>query len=158
MSGYSDHPLELSPAVRELVALSALPAVGATRQRHRFRRGVADILLRSLDAEFVFFRMSVGPNTGEVEGVRIARAFTPSVHIDAVRDAIPAHFIAGDGASPAAVPDPFRDGETVRVAVQWIGPDAATGVLVAASQRPDFPSVLVPPDRLMRFPQSWTGP
>ncbi len=125
--------------MRDLVALSALPAVWVGYQPRQVAEGLAEALLSTLRLELVYLRLPGQTNGQEIEVARTAGGSLPS---DQTRDIGRAFAPWLDGAviDPApAVPNPVGPG-TVRVVVVLIGCGQQAGALVAGSRRAAFPS------------------
>jgi hypothetical protein len=133
-------PLDLHRGLRELVALSTLPAVWRSTSTAQIPESLADVLLRSLGAEFVFFRLYGRTDGNGIEGLRVHREVGVEGRTHTARAALSAYLTLQDDAFPAVAPNPLRDDGRVRLAVQRIGTDGAIGVLLVGSERPEFPS------------------
>src|SRR5947207_7746125 len=125
--------------MRDLVALSALPAVWAGYQPRQVAEGLADVLLSTLRLDLVYLRLP-----GLTEGHAIEVTCTPggSTSTDQTRDIGRALAPWLDGAgldSVPPLPNPAGPG-ALRVVVVPIGCGRPDGVLVAGSQRTAFPS------------------
>lgn len=70
MALVADDPLELHRVVRELVALSTLPAAWRGTPTARIPDGLADILLKSLAGEFAFVRVASSQDGAAIEALR----------------------------------------------------------------------------------------
>jgi hypothetical protein len=126
----------LKRCIRELVGLSTLPAAWSGTATHDIPDGLAQILLKSLAAEFVYVRIADSTCGHTLEAVR-ASVESPAGDKDAVCRGIAPY--VGDGAAASAViPHPVGNGN-VRIAVAPIGVSRDPGVVVAASPRHDFP-------------------
>jgi two-component system sensor kinase FixL len=143
--GQNDSP-ELQRGVRELIALSALPAAWRSTPTAKIPEGLSDVLLKSVGAAFVFFRLKLTADGSEVEGVRFRDGSKGPDRSEALRAALSSYVDGGDEALPPVLPDALADDGTLRIAVQRVGPDAGMGLFVAASERPDFPTEM---DRLL---------
>src|SRR5216684_5261826 len=129
----------LRRTMRDLVALSALPAVWASYRPLQVAEGLADVLLSTLRLDLVYLRLR-GQTDGQ--GIEIARTAGGSAPTDQTRDIGRALAPWLDGAgidSVPLLPNPVGPG-TVRVVVVPIGCGRQDGVLVAGSQQPAFPS------------------
>src|SRR5215470_14491764 len=70
MPGDPDHSVALRAALRDLVALSTIPAAWVGREPGEISAGLADVLVGSLGLEFAFVRLC-DPRGGEaVEATR----------------------------------------------------------------------------------------
>ncbi|MDB5319743.1 MAG: domain S-box protein [Phycisphaerales bacterium] len=125
--------------MRELVALSALPAVWAGYQPRQIAEGLADALLSTLRLDLVYVRLprqtkgqeievarAAGRPTTTEETRKIGRALAPFLD-DGTADSVPSVLIPAGGA-------------TVRPVVVRIRGGGEGGVLVVGSQQSGFPS------------------
>jgi hypothetical protein len=137
--GQNDSP-ELQRGVRQLIALSALPAAWRSTPTAKIPESLSDVLLKSVGAAFVFFRLKLTADGSDVEGVRFRDGSRGPDRSEALRAALSSYVDGGDEALPPVLPDALADDGPLRIAVQRVGPDAGMGVFVAASERPDFPT------------------
>ena len=129
-------PLRLKAALRDFVALSAIPAVSVGREPEAVTAGLADSLVEVLQLEFAFVRMSDPGGVGAIEVTRgSARTnFRESLesHVSPISSGASHEVVldVGDGSRPChgiAIP---------------IGVNGKGGLVVAASMRSDFPSAI----------------
>src|SRR5262245_19678462 len=123
---------DLRRAIRELVAFSAMPAAWVGREPAAIAGGLADVLVGSLNLEFVFVRLC-DPNAG--------------VSIDATRGRAPDPFPEwlrtqlNDGRfSHTEITAGFGGGQPCRGVAIPIGVNAEAGLVAVASNRRDFPT------------------
>src|SRR4051794_20977364 len=137
MDPVSDEPRTLRRTMRDLVALSALPAVWAGYQPRQVAEGLADALLATLRLDMFYLRLPGQTKGQEVEIARTAgRPATPDETRDIGRALAPC--LDGDTADPApSILDPA--GGTVRLVIVRIGGGRECGVLVAGSRQAGFP-------------------
>ncbi len=134
-----DEPQDLRRCVRDLVALSTLPAIWGKADPAGVGRSLAEVLARLLGVDFVYVRLSerapapareaarTRHRTETTEGAhRLGRALAPWLRLD-------------DFDAPHAIPDPSGEG-TVRLAVFPIGCARDYGLLAAGCGRPGFPT------------------
>jgi PAS domain S-box-containing protein len=130
---------DLRRCVRDLVALSTLPAVWGNADPPPVGRGLAEALLRVLAADFVYVRLT-GPAGGPPrEAARTRHRAEPE---DRAREIgrVLAPWLSPDGAdAPPSIPNPVGEG-TVRLVVFPIGYRHDYGLLAAGCGRPDFPT------------------
>src|SRR3954471_12450650 len=102
--------------MRDLVALSALPAVWAGYQPRQVAEGLADVLLSTLRLDLVYLRLPGQTEGQEIEVARTAgRPATPHQNRDVGRALAP--WLGGGGADPApSIPNPAGGG-TARLVV-----------------------------------------
>jgi PAS domain S-box-containing protein len=127
----------LRRAMRDLVALSTLPAVWTGLGPDGIVRSLADVLLNALSLDLIYARLEGLTGGGVVEVVR-DRHGPDAARVEAVKAALAPALGADRSDPPSAIPDPSGAG-TFHVAVTRFGIAGDTGVLVAASRRADFP-------------------
>ena len=133
-TGFEADALRLRTALRDLVALSAVPAAWIGREPPAIAAGLADVLVNSLRLDFAFVRLR-DPNGGAA--VEIARG--------SARPAFPQwlhhHLAAGGRLSRREIVRDMGDGTWGdRGIVIPVGVDAEGGVVAEACDRGDFPS------------------
>jgi signal transduction histidine kinase len=134
--------IQLRRCIRDLVALSAIPAVWTGQKPVEIAESLADLLLSILRLDVVYVRLNVSTEGLTVEAARGSR---PDVARRAreIGLALAPWLQTGEAGSPIA--NPAGDG-TVRLAVLPIGHEGRSGVVAAGSRQPDFPTEL---DRLL---------
>ena len=136
MRVHTDEELRLQAALRDLVALSAIPAMWIGREPAAVATGLADALVAMLDLDFAYVRLSDPGGAGAVDVTRgsaweefpewLERHLAASVPF-------PGKEIITDVGNGSAS---FNG---VAVPIGFKGED---GVVVAACERPDFPSAV----------------
>src|SRR5690349_22409979 len=126
----------LRRTMRDLVALSTLPAVWSGLGRHGLARSVSEVLLSTLSLDLVYVRVASG--AGEV--IEVVR----SKHGDAARENAAkvalASLLANDVSDlPATIAEPLGS-RSLRIAVVRFGIGGDHGALIACSANPRFPS------------------
>jgi signal transduction histidine kinase len=138
MESEANETAELRRALRELVAISMLPAVWAGKQPADLADSAAAVILRTLRLDLVYLQLRA-PTTGVLEVAATAAGFGSALQAPALGRWL-APLLAGDPADGAgALPDPAGSG-TVQLAAIPIGYERDAGVLVAGSRQPEFPS------------------
>jgi PAS domain S-box-containing protein len=127
----------LRRTMRDLVALSTLPAVWTGLDPEGIARSLADVLLNTLSLDFIYVRLPARAGEEAVEVVRSKRS--PAAPAGSVRIALAPLLHADQTDPPATIPDPFGDG-TLHVAVTRFGVTDDQGVLVTGACNPDFPT------------------
>jgi PAS domain S-box-containing protein len=124
--------------MRDLVALSALPAVWAGYRPRQVAEGLAEVLLTTLRLDLVYLHLA-GPTEGqEIEVARTAAGPTAAEQTRHVGRAL-APWLGGAGLDPVqSFPNPLGPG-TLRVVVVPIACGGQDGVLAAGSQQVAFP-------------------
>ena len=126
--------LRLRTALRDLVALSTIPAAWVGREPPAIAAGLADVLVGSLHLDFAFVRLC-DPNGGAAVDVTRGnawKAFPQWLH---------RHLAAiGHASRKEVVPDVGGGLEPCRGLVMPIGVNADGGLVAVACDRSDFPS------------------
>jgi PAS domain S-box-containing protein len=125
--------LPLRTVLRDLVALSAMPAVWAGKEPAAVAAGLADALTDLLQLDFVFVRLCV-PSVADDVVVTQGNAWRMFPEWLESRLAV-----SGGLPGPQIIPD-VGDGESYRGVVIPIGLSAEGGMVAAASCRADFPT------------------
>jgi PAS domain S-box-containing protein len=125
--------LELRAALRDLVAISTIPAAWVGREPPAIAAGLADVLLESLGLDFAFVRLC-DPNGGSE--VEVTRGNGWSGFPKWLSD----HFVKGAFSCKEIVPDIGRGAQPCRGVVIPIGVNAEAGLAAAACGRADFPN------------------
>jgi signal transduction histidine kinase len=137
MSASPDDPQELRRCVRDLVALSTLPAVWSNADPRTIAGTLSEVLVRLLSLDLNYLRVGEhGPALEVAHGrpgaetaggaQRVGRELAPWLTFH--------NFYA-----PPTVPNPLG-GAAVRLAVLPLGHGRERGLLAAGSGRPDFPT------------------
>src|SRR5262249_38125808 len=115
----SDEPGAFRRAMRDLVALSALPAVWVGYQPRQVAESLAEVLLSTLRLDLVYLRLARQTEGREIEVARTAGGSPPTDQTRGIGRAL-APWLDGAGIDPApTLPNPAGPG-TVRVAVVTI--------------------------------------
>src|SRR5436853_5280977 len=125
--------LRLRTALRDLVALSTIPAAWVGREPPGCAAGLADVLVGSLHLDFAFVRLC-DPNGGAAVDVTRGDAW------NAFPEWLQRH-VAADGrySRREVIPD-VGGGQPCRGLVMPIGVNADGGLVAVACDRSDFPS------------------
>jgi PAS domain S-box-containing protein len=124
----------LRATVRDLVALSTLPAVWIGLGREGIARSLGDALLTTLSLDLVYIRLAGDVGQADVEIVRSKNR----TNADVVKTTL-APLLRETDRPPATIIDPCEDA-TLRVAISRFGVGDDHGALVACSHRADFPT------------------
>src|SRR5438132_6271684 len=124
--------VRLRTALRDLVALSAVPAAWVGREPSAIAAGLADVLVGSLYLDFVLVRLCDVKGGAAVEATRgdASKSFCETLQRYAVE---------GGLSQRQVIPDVFVGGERCRSVVIPVGVDATGGLVAAASRRAQFP-------------------
>src|SRR4030081_335531 len=124
--------------MRDLVALSALPAVWAAYQPRQVADGLADVLLSTLRLDLVYLRLpapAAAQAAGqEIEVARAAGRTTMAGEAESIWRLLAPCVDAKNGDAPKPIPTPAGTG-TLRLVIVRIGGNGESGVLVAGSQQ-----------------------
>jgi two-component system sensor histidine kinase/response regulator len=124
--------------MRNVVALSALPAVWAGCRPRQVAEGLADALLSTLSLDLVYVRL---PGQAGGQEIEVARTVGRPTTTDETRDIgqALASCLDGGAAGPVpSIPSPAGGG-MLRLVILRIGGDREAGVLIAGSRQADFP-------------------
>src|SRR5215210_1652234 len=132
MATYADAEVRrLRLALRDLVALSAIPAAWVGREPPAIAGGLADVLVGSLDLEVAFVRLC-DPRGGAA--VEVTRGSTWSAPPEWLQ-----RHLAGDlQLSHREIIRDVREGQPCRGVVIPIGVNAEAGLVAATCERTDF--------------------
>jgi PAS domain S-box-containing protein len=126
----------LRRTMRDLVALSTLPAVWFGLPVDGIARGLADVLLSTLSLDLVYVRLS--PLRGRT--TEVARSRQPrNVGVDEVRALLNQALSADPTTQPVVVANAFDTG-SLYLAVTRFGVGEEHGVLITGSRNPSFPT------------------
>ena len=140
MEQVPDEARALHRIMRDLVALSALPAVWAGHQPCQVAEGLADVLLSTLRLDLIYLRLPCQTAGQEIEIARTAgRATTTGETRNIARALAPCLDGPAAAALAPSILNPAGVG-TMRLAIVRIGGDMEAGVLVAGSERTGYPS------------------
>jgi PAS domain S-box-containing protein len=128
--------VRLRKALRDLVALSALPAAWVGRDPPAIAAGLADVLIGSLYLEFVFVRLC-DPDKGEA--VEIARGTAWQAFPEWLRQYVATNGRLSRSEIVRGIGDGPQGGHGI---VLPVGIDGKGGLVAAACDREDFPSEL----------------
>jgi PAS domain S-box-containing protein len=130
----SDETRALRRTMRDLVALSGLPALWAGYQARRVAEGLANVLLSTLRLDLVYLRLR-----GETDEQKIEVCCTAGPPIRDIPTALAPWLEGIRTDSLSLIPNPVGDG-TVHLLIAPIGLNRQHGVMIAGSQQTAFPS------------------
>jgi signal transduction histidine kinase/CheY-like chemotaxis protein len=134
-----DETQNLRRCVRDLVALSTLPAIWGNADAPTIGRSLAEVLLRLLSVDFVYVRLPGRAGRPPAEAARTRRRTESAGRAHEIGQALAPWLQPNGAGTPPSIPSPVGD-ETVRLAVFPIGPGHDHGLLAAGCARPDFPT------------------
>jgi PAS domain-containing protein len=138
MENPRDETRMIRDTLRDVVALSALPAMWVDYEPQRVAANLADVLLHMLGLDFVYLRL---PGQGGRRGVEVARTVQhPTVdgQVVEIRRTLSPFLERGVPRGVESMPNPIGSG-TVQVVLIPVGFDGEGGLLVAGSQQSGFP-------------------
>ncbi len=142
MEVQSEHPAEeierLQRCLNDLISVLALPAMWSGCDPSQIVRTLLDALLSMLRLDLVYVRLKDPVGEGPIEMVRVAQSQKLTARPQEIGEALN-HWL-GSGAQKRAslVRIPFGDGDISIVPLR-LGLQGEIGVIVAGSQRADFP-------------------
>lgn len=134
-----DEIKRLQGCINDLIGVLAFSAIWTVQDSSRTIRTLLDALLGMLRLDFAYARLSDSVGGLAVEDVRAAQRGNLAAEPQDVGRALDPWLTVAHATSPLLIPNPIGDG-TVSIAVFKFGFQDEIGVLVAASQRADFPT------------------
>jgi PAS domain S-box-containing protein len=128
-------------AMRDLVALAALPAVWEGADERRIAETLGDSLLTTLELDFVYLRFRPGTEYDGLQVGRTARGAMPDSDVEKIeRTMVPLVYSVHHGKSQS-MPNPLGGpGASVHIIALPLGWASGEGLLVAGSHRAGFSS------------------
>lgn len=123
--------------MRDLVALSTLPAIWTGLGTARIAQSLADVLFNILSLDFVYIRMANSRGEGVAEAVHSKHS--ASATIEAARAVVAPFLTAESVEMRSPILTPFSEAK-LYLAVTRFGVGDDQGVLIAGSSRSDFPT------------------
>jgi PAS domain S-box-containing protein len=123
----------------DLVSMLALPAVWSGQEPRQIVTTFHDALLATLNLEFVYTRARTEANGGLIEIFKTATAHTTSPNADKIHQTLNKWF----GGDPQRWPTEMRSllgGREVSLVSKRLGIEGEIGIVVAGSERADFPT------------------
>ncbi len=129
----------LRRALRDMVALSVLPALWDQFAPRQLAESLVQVLQKTLQLPLVYVRLEVSP-TGEVEEVATAPRPCGRSETADIGRALAGVLAAGSTDTPISVPNPAGSGTVrcVRVPIAW---RSGRWTMVAAGSEPTFPTL-----------------
>jgi two-component system sensor histidine kinase/response regulator len=125
--------------MRDLVALSALPAIWAGYQPRQVAEGLADALLSALRLDLIYLRLPGETAGQEIEEARIAGRATTTDETQNIGRVLAPCLDGVNADSAPSIANPAWGGP-VRLVIVRIGGNTEAGVLVAGSRQAGYPS------------------
>jgi PAS domain S-box-containing protein len=128
----------LQRCINDLVSLLALPAIWSGSEPTQIVHNLLDALLRMLQLDFVYGRLKDAGGQGPVEMVRLAQAQERRAQPPEIGEVLK-HWLEADPLQwPPLIPNPMGNGE-LSIVPLGLGLQGDIGVIVAGSERADFP-------------------
>ena len=125
--------------MRDLVALSAFPAVCVGYAPLQTAESLADALRHMLNLDFLYLAVKQGTEGTPLGVIRTSQGPAPPDRVQEVRESLD-HWLRFDSAgAPSTIPDPFGSG-TIPIVLTSFGFAASSGCMVAGSRRADYPT------------------
>jgi signal transduction histidine kinase len=140
MEQTADEVKRLKACINDLISVLALPAIWSGHEPSQIVGTLLDVLLGMLRLDFAYARLndSIGGGT-PIEMVRLAQHRNLTAQPQEIGQALNP-WLAGDpGTPPLVMPNPIGEGK-VSIAPLRLGLQDELGVLVAGSQRANFPT------------------
>jgi signal transduction histidine kinase/ActR/RegA family two-component response regulator len=135
---FSDEISSLRRTMRDLVAISTLPAIWTGYNSACIAESLADVILNTLSLELIYVTFSRSDATGVMEVARCRQVRDSTGNREKVSQALRS-LIKDPFASTSVIPHPLQEG-TLRVASARFGYAGDAGVIVAGASRSDFPT------------------
>jgi len=139
MERIADEITRLQGCINDLISVLALPAMWSGQESSQIGSTLLDVLVGMLRLDFAYARLSEAVDSSPIEVVRLAQRQHLAAQPQEVGRALNGWLTGNQLASPVVVPNPFGAGE-VSLALLRLGLQEEVGVLVAGSQRADFPT------------------
>jgi len=130
----------LKACINDLISALALPAIWSGHEPAQILATLLDVLLGMLRLDFVYARLSdsIGGGT-PIELVRVGQRRNSTAQPDDVGQKLISWLTDDLSAAPLVMPNPVGEGK-ISIAPLRLGLQDQVGVLVAGSQRADFPT------------------
>jgi len=129
---------DLRRGMRDLVALSVLPAVWSGYESHRISESLAEVVLQTLSLDLVYVRLPQTGGAGASEALRHRPQAGGAADAAAMGRAL-SPWLGDPFSTSAVVPHPFGEG-ALHIALTRFGFGGSSGIMVAGSPRADFPT------------------
>jgi signal transduction histidine kinase len=130
----------LRSCISNLISLQALPAIWAGREASRYLSVLLEALIGMLHLDFAYAR-AIDTLGGRIEMVRVPHRRPADIDADKIGRALEPWVSGDDPLRSMTVLNPIGEGQLLISPVRF-GIQGDTGVLVAGSERPDFPTAI----------------
>ncbi len=128
----------LERTMRDLVALSTLPAIWTGLSPEEIASSLANVLSNTLALDLIYIRLD-GQANGEAIEVVLAGGGSDIASTEAVKAALASSLDLAAGELPCAIPDPLEAG-TLYLSHTRFGIAGDIGILITGSEREEFPT------------------
>jgi hypothetical protein len=129
----------LKTCINDLISVLALPAIWSGHEPRQILSTLLDVLLGMLRLDFVYARLSDALDGGAlIEVVRAAQGGNLTARPQDIGQKLNPWLAGASRARPFRVPNPIGEGQ-LSIAPLRLGLQDQFGVVVAGSQRSDFP-------------------
>jgi C4-dicarboxylate-specific signal transduction histidine kinase len=129
----------LQGCINDLISVLALPAMWGGQETAQIVSTLLDVLVGTLRLDFAYVRLKDPAGDAPIEMVRLAESRNPSATPQEIGQVL-SHWLADDPRKrPPLVRNPLGDGDVAIVPLR-LGLQDEIGVIVAGSQRSDFPA------------------
>ena len=139
MENTGDENKRLQGCINDLIGVLALPVLWSGHELSQVVSTLLDAVVGMLRLDFAYACLSDSFPGSPVEMVRTARRGAPALQPQALGRALKASFKDAPSMLPRVMPNPLGEGHVSIVPLRF-GLDDSTGIFVAGSQRPDFPT------------------
>jgi PAS domain S-box-containing protein len=129
----------LRKTMRDVIAMSTLPAIWGGLHPEGIIKSLCDVLLKSLDLDLVYIRLANSHDSDLIEAFCSERIGTGQPLPPEVRASLDLVLTHIDANQITTIPDPFGNG-TLHMTFLRFGIADDSGIVVAGSRRPGFPS------------------
>jgi formate hydrogenlyase transcriptional activator len=134
----ADEVTQLRRCLNDLIRIVTLPAICGVNAPSDIAGALLDVLVSVLRLDFVYARLAESIDGQPIEMCRVAASRRVTTRPEEIGDAFRVWLADGPQRWPLRVPHPSGAG-VVGVLPFRLGPQGEMGVIVAGSERPDFP-------------------
>jgi PAS domain-containing protein len=138
MQQTADEVKHLRACINDLVGLVTLPAIWSGGEPSDIVGTLLDVLLSVLGLDFIYARFGGSTDGAQIETCRVAGSRNVTTRPEEIGDAFRGWLAEEPQKWPSRVPNPIGS-EDVCIVPLRLGLKDEIGVIVAGSQRPDFP-------------------
>jgi len=135
----TDEIKRLNGCINDLATILTLPAIWFGCEKLQVLESLLEALLGILRLDFAFARASANRDSAPIEIVRLPQRRSPGIRAQHIGRALDPYLTRELPSSSLVIPNPVGDGD-INVAFFRLGLLDETGILVAGSARPEFPT------------------